>query len=330
MVINMKTGKIKFSNGEQDVSKIILGTCYFGTDISREVSFDMMDAYYNAGGRAFDTARVYGQNSDGLSVSEQTVGEWINSRGVRHEVTLITKGSHPPIGKMHTSRLSKECIHSDAAASLRDLGSDYIDIYFLHRDDEKLPVSEIMDALHELVETGSVRAIGASNWSLSRILEANRYAAENGKTPFTVSEIQWSLASCTSEAWGDDTLVCMTDCEYDEYIKSGIPVFAFSPQAKGLFSKYISGGRESLNKKIVDRFLTDNNLEKIEAVRKMSDETGLSPAALAIAYITCNRLSGFAVIGCSSCSQLDDSLTAAEIEIDSNSLIKTEVSLNDA
>lgn len=316
----MRSGFVRTADGKLSLSKIVLGTCYFGTDIPEDVSYDMLDAYYAAGGRTLDTARAYGQDADGRSASEQTVGNWIQTRGLREEITLVTKGGHPHFSDMHASRLSEAEIYADFEASLRDLSADRVDVYFLHRDDASIPVGRIMDILDRLVKEGRVRALGASNWSVSRILEANAYALEKGKTPFTVSQIQWSLAASTPEAWNDDTLVCMTDEEYAAYLRAGIPVMAYSPQAKGIFSKYIAGGEAALGHKIRERFLTEENLRRIERVRTLSELSGLSPAAVALAYITCNPLEGFAIVGCSSVAQLRDSLSAADLELNISTL----------
>lgn len=302
------------------MSKIVLGTAYYGNGIPKKQAFDLLDRYYYYGGRTLDTARIYGINSGGFSLSELTVGEWVSLRGVRDEVTIVSKGGHPPFGHMDHSRLDRESLHADCAASLRDLDMEHIDVYFLHRDDERLPVGPIMDALHELVEAGKVRALGASNWSIERINQANEYAKANGKTPFAISQIQWSLAVCTPEMMGDKTLVCMNDHEYKGYLEAGIPVMAFSPQAKGLFSKYIAGGQEALNDKIKTRFLNEENLCRIERVRSLSERVGYSPAALALSYITCNKLDGYAIVGCSSVEQLEDSLSADLLDISADSL----------
>lgn len=316
----MRKGIVRATGGDLSLSKIVLGTCYYGTDIPKDIAYDMLDMYYAAGGRTLDTARVYGLDAAERSASERTVGDWMKSRGVRDEMLLVTKGGHPQLYDLHVSRLSEGEIYADFEASMRDLSTDRADVYFLHRDDTSIPVGEIMNILDRLVKEGRVRALGASNWSLSRILEANAYALEKGKTPFSVSQIQWSLAHSTPEAWNDDTLVCMTDAEYAGYLKAGIPVMAYSPQAKGIFSKYIAGGEAALGRKIRERFLTDLNLRRIERVRALSAESGLSPAAIALGYITCNPLEGFAIVGCSSAAQLRDSLSAADLEMDISAL----------
>lgn len=316
----MRRGCIRAADGSVSLSKIVLGTCYFGTDIPEEVSYEMLDMYYAAGGRTLDTARAYGQDREGRSASERTIGKWMKDRGVREEITLVTKGGHPQFHDLHLSRLGEREICADFEASMRDLSTDRAEVYFLHRDDVSIPVGRIMDVLDRLVKAGGVRALGASNWSLDRILEANAYALENGKTPFSVSQIQWSLAHSTPAAWNDDTLVCMTDAEYAGYLRAGIPVMAYSPQAKGIFSKYIAGGEAALNRKIRERFLTETNLRRIERVRAFAQKTGLSPAAVALSYVTCNPLEGFAIVGCSNAEQLRDSLSAADLELDISAL----------
>lgn len=318
----MKTGYITGAKGKIALSKIVLGTSYYGTGINQKDAYALLDKYYLCGGRTLDTARIYGINEAGFSASELTIGEWMSLRGVRSEITLISKGGHPPFGKMDQSRLDRESLHSDCNASLRDLGTDYIDLYFLHRDDERLPVGPIMDALHELVEAGKVRALGASNWRIERILQANAYAKANGKTPFSISQIQWSLAHCTPEAVGDPTLVCMDDAEYSKYLEAGLPVMAFASQAKGLFSKYIAGGEAALNEKIRQRFLTEENLHRIDRVQRLSERTGYSPAAITLSYITCNAVDGYAIVGCSNVDQLMDSLSADLLDLDPDTLLK--------
>lgn len=311
----MKTISICAARPEEppiSMSSLVLGTCYFSTGISRDESFALMDRCFELGGRTLDTARVYADwLENGESASERTVGAWLRERGVRREITLVTKGGHPHAGK---SRLRRADLREDMARSVDCLGCAP-DVYFLHRDDTSIPVGEIVDVLDELVREGMTRAVGASNWSLGRILEANEYAERNGRSPFTVSQIQWSLAAATPESWGDPTLVCMTREEYAGYLRRGIPVMAFSPQAKGFFSKFIAGGPDAINSKIRQRFVTPENLARAERLREFCARRGISPAAGALAYLTCNALPAAAILGCSNVAQLEDSMTAADLQI---------------
>ncbi len=311
----MRFADIKDHNGNEiAVSRIILGTALFGAAMSREESFDIMDTYFAHGGRAFDTARVYSDwLPNGHNASERTVGEWIRARDCRSEVVLMTKGAHPSFADMHKSRLSPEEIRADFHESLRILQTDYVDVYFLHRDDEAVPVSVIVDTLDEFVKTGKARMLGASNWRAERILEANEYARASGRTPFSVSEIQWSYAVCTPrESFGDDTLVCMDEKQMELYRRSGIPVFAFSSQAHGVFS---CGYKEDLSD-LADKhkcFYSEENVQRYQALLKKCRETGRTPSQTALDYITENdEVKGFAIVGCSKKAQLLEALAAAE------------------
>jgi aryl-alcohol dehydrogenase-like predicted oxidoreductase len=106
-------------NNSLKLSSIILGSCYFGTEISEEESFKMLDKYYELGGRTIDTARVYASWLEGgESASEKTIGKWLKSRNLQEEMTVVTKGGHPPIGDMLRSRLDRDSIFYDIEKSL--------------------------------------------------------------------------------------------------------------------------------------------------------------------------------------------------------------------
>jgi len=287
-------------------SKIVLGTAYFTPAVS-ETAFEVMDAYYARGGRTLDTARVYGGwDPAGIGAAESVVGAWLAARKPA-DVTLITKGAHPTVGDMHDSRLDRDSVLSDAEASVNALGR-VPDLWFLHRDDLSRTVGEIAETLKELVNSGFARQVGASNWTFARIAAYNAYAAEHDCPPFAASQIQWSYARTTPEAYGDDTLICMNDEEYKAYLTHQFPVFAFSSQAKGFFSKAIANGVENLPEKARHRFVTAENLKKLEIIRRKSKKTGLTPAAAALQYITSNSVPACAIAAFSSVAQLEDSI----------------------
>ena len=235
-------------DGEIRLDKVILGASSFGANISKELSYQMMDRYYEIGGRTIDTARFYAMwIHNGISKSEKTVGDWLRDRDVRDQMTIITKGGHPEYRNMQYSRLAPECIEYDINTSLCVLDLDYVDIYCLHRDDERIPVGEIVDVMDNVVKEGFARSIGVSNWSAKRLNEANEYARKHNRTPFTSSQIQWNMAHCTREDMLDKTLYFMDDEEYKLYKENKIPVMAYSPQAVGFFSKYLESGEEKLS-----------------------------------------------------------------------------------
>lgn len=293
-------------------SKIALGSTNFGTTISQSTAWHMLDAFFLDQGKTLDTARVYGQtDSEGRSTSERIIGQWIRKNGIRNQITLITKGLHPSPGG--SSRFSYKNLMLDINRSREVLETDFFDLWFFHRDDPSLPVSEIMEMVAPLVQSGVIRALGASNWTVSRIEEANQYAQEHKLPLFIASEIQWSLATSTPAAWGDQTLVCMDETSLAWYRQQNMPVFAYSSQARGFFSKAIEHGFARLQEKTRTRFYSAENLKKLERVRTLATNLHLSPAAIVTAYITNETPSSVAIVGCSSVEQLKDTLSGGDV-----------------
>ena len=155
-------------------------------------------------------------------------------RCVAHNALLLLASATPSVesrykaqqGKYHyfelKERYALSLIHIlwyDLEQSLDALQTDYIDLYWLHRDHLSTSVEEIVDTLNEFADKGLVRCFGVSNWTTERLLEANTYAKRAGKLGFSASQIQWSLAACTPQTWGDDTLVCMTDQIRADYLR---------------------------------------------------------------------------------------------------------------
>ncbi len=312
----MKHLELRTSDSCMKISKLVLGTDYFGTGVSESEAFKIMDIYQEAGGNCLDTARMYASwLPGGEGASERTLGKWMKTRGCQNKMIISTKGGHPQLNDMNRGRLSQKEIESDLDESLKVLGVDYIDIYWLHRDDVSRPVEDIAATMTKLIRKGKIRAAGCSNWKSDRIEELNQFAAENGMEPFAASQIQWSLASSTPEAHDDSTLVCMNEKEYEWYLKNKLPVFAFSSQAKGFFTKVVKQGIEVVSQKAYSRFATADNFSRLERVKRYADESGLSVSAVVLGYITENRFPAAAIIGCKNCEQLEDSLTAADVSI---------------
>ena len=273
----------------------------------------LLDMYVDAGGTSIDTARMY---SEGFT--EEFIGAWMKKRSNRDKLVITTKGAHPPVSDMTHSRLDRESILSDIKESLAALGTDYTDVYLLHRDDRSLPVEGIVDTLDELVQKGYAKVCGVSNWQTDRIAVANAYAEKAGKAKIGVSQINFSLAETTPEIIGDKTLVCMNETEYMAYQNMEMPVMAFSAQAKGFFAKYAAG--ENLSEKAKSRFLCEKNEKRAKRVMEVAKETGCSPAAVVLGYLTCNNLPVSAVFSCRTEEQMKDSLTAMQIKLDKKTI----------
>ena len=258
---------------------LALGTAPFGTGIPRDTAFSIMDAYADLGGNLLDTAAVYG-----MGVSEQVIGDWMRSRALRNNMVISTKGGHPSLPDW-SRRISDREIRSDLEASLRYLQTDRVDIYFLHRDDEEQPVEAIMPILDRLVREGKTRLIGASNWTASRICEANDFARQNGMAEFSVSQIFHNGAVINKEGVYDPTLVAMDDIQHAGYAENGMPVMAYTAQAQGLFSHIRDKGYEGLSEGMAKTYLNPATRARAEKILAVSAEAGLSPTAVSLAYL---------------------------------------------
>jgi aryl-alcohol dehydrogenase-like predicted oxidoreductase len=176
-------------------SRIVLGSVFFGTDISREHSFAVMDAYAKGGGNFIDTANGYALwLPGGVGASELTIGAWLRERGVRDRMIIATKGGHPRGDSGEFGDLSRPEIEKDLGQSLERLAVDAIDLFWLHRDQPTRPVSEIMEMLADIRESGRIRAYGVSNWELDRIEAANAYAKAHDLPPLAAHQPPFSLA----------------------------------------------------------------------------------------------------------------------------------------
>ena len=288
---------------------LALGTAPFGTGIPHDIAFTILDALTDLGGNLIDTAAVYG-----MGVSEQTLGEWMRLRGSRDRVVISTKGGHPSIPDW-TRRITETDIRADMEASLRYLGTDYVDIYFRHRDDESKPVEEIMPVLDTLVREGKTRLIGASNWTVSRINEANIFAKANGMAEFSVSQIFHNAAFINKARVYDPTLVVMDSTEHEGYAESGIPVMAYTSQAQGLFSYIRENGYGGLPEGMTRTYLNPNTVARAERILTVSSETGVSPTAVSLAYLLHDRkVRIYPILGISRVERLDEAFSVFNLD----------------
>ncbi|MFF9069484.1 aldo/keto reductase [Streptomyces sp. NPDC014891] len=175
------------------VFPLALGGNVFGWTADEDQSFAVLDAYTAAGGNFVDSADVYSAWAEGNrgGESETVIGRWLAARGNRADVVVATKvGAHP-----HFKGLSAPTVKAAAEASLRRLGTDYIDLYYTHFDDESVPVEEIVTALDQLVKAGTVRAVAASNISPERLRASLDFAESEGLTRYVALQPHYNLVS---------------------------------------------------------------------------------------------------------------------------------------
>ncbi|WP_274651072.1 aldo/keto reductase [Paenibacillus humicola] len=296
-------------------SVICLGTSKYGDTIDKRTAYEIMDRFSAAGGTFLDTAKVYGEWVPGKrSLSEEIIGDWLADRKNRHDIVLATKGGHPDLDTMDVSKLSREDIAYDVEASLRHLKTDYIDLYWLHRDDPARPVEELVDTLNELVRQGKIRYFGCSNWRSDRIDAAQEYAAKHGLQAFAANQNKWSLAVYPQPK--DPSMVAMDRDEYAYHHRTGLTAVPYNAQAGGFFSgKYtadmLRASAEQTNK--AGELRTAQNIARLEKAAGLGRRLGLSLTQVSLGYLLSRPFPVFPICGCSNPAQAADSCSAGDV-----------------
>lgn len=308
-------------NTDLNPSVIVLGTHEYGSGVSPENAFELLDIYLDAGGRLIDTADQYADwQCEEMGKSESTIGEWLKSRKVRDKIILATKGG----SQSHIwpyPRLAKDELYENLMLSLERLGVDFVDLFWLHVDDWNRSVEEILDTLESFRKEGLLRYYGASNWMAFRLQEAHRCAQGNGYQGFVGSQIHWSLADYNSKNDGYTTHVIMDDTIYQYHLDTGLAQFPYTPQASGFFSgKYSSGNPSFGRTEIFNNYNLERNWIRLERAQKLAAELNCSANQIALAYLTNQPFSSFPIVGCWRIEQLLDALSAGDIVLSANQL----------
>lgn len=299
---------------DKPVSRLVQGTLTVSTD-DLESSVDFLDGIRALGCNTFDTAPVYGNGK-----AERALGAWMDRRGNRSDVFILSKGGHPNADRRH--RVTVFDVASDLFDSLARLKTDYIDLYMLHRDDPEVPVGPLVEALNEHVSEGRIRAFGGSNWSVNRIREANLYAREHGLTPFVASSPNFSLAVRVKEIWEG----CLSISgpwgagERAWYRESQMPVFSWSSLAQGFFSGLLT--RDNINETANEMtqgcahvYGYEENFTRLERATELANERGKTVAQIALAYLFNQPLNVYTVSGSRSVEESRLSREAMEIRL---------------
>lgn len=288
---------------EKRVSRLVMGSMVCSTD-RMGLTYELLDAYTSAGGNCIDTAHVYNGGK-----SERAVGAWLADRGARSDIALIGKGAHP---YWTEPRVDPENIGRDIAESLERVGTDYIDLYLLHRDNPVVAVGPIVECLHAHREAGRIRAYGGSNWTTARLDEANAYAAAHGLTPFVASSPNLSLATVNEPMWGGCLSVSAEDRAW--YTRRQMALFAWSSQASGFFAGiYLPGAEEP--KDIVRVYYSEGNWERLRRARELADTKGTTAQAIALSWVLHQPFPVFPLIGPRTVDELEQSLAALSVAL---------------
>lgn len=295
-------------------SVVCLGAAPLGVSLPQDTAFALLDAFVEAGGNFIDTALVYGEwLPDGKGLSERTVGAWLSARHRREMLILSTKGGHPRLATMDIPRLSEADLSSDLDQSLRNLQTDSIDLYWVHRDDPNRSVAEILESLQRQVQAGKIRAFGCSNWHVERIQEAQAYAAAHQMPAFVGNQLMWSLAAPNPESFTDPTIVAMDAQTYAYHWASGLPAMAYTSQAHGFFPKLEHAPLEALPESLRSVYGNALNLARLSRLKTVANELSLPMSTVSLAYITSHPFPTYALTSCSTLDQLATNVLAGDV-----------------
>ncbi len=293
------------------ISRIVLGTAWFGTNIPEEQAFGLMDRYAACGGNLLDSAHMYARwVPDGAGKSETTVGRWLKQ--AKPEGMLIaTKGAD--------RGMTRDGIRQQLTESLERLGLDRIDFYWLHSDDPKVPAGDILEWLNELVKEGFFPAFGCSNWRVPRIVEAAEYARQKNIQGFSASQISWSLAMAIPEIAATLPQVFMDEATLEFHRQQDLPIVAYSSQAGGFFAGNYdpagptAGGKPNPN--IVRLFGSKMNYARLAAANAIAAQKGCSANQVSLAWMLHQSFPACAIVGANTPDRVADSCGAGDVEL---------------
>ena len=302
-----------FSFSEVSPSRLVFGTIPLHED-NLEASFELLDAAWETGYTAFDTAALYGGGS-----SERVLGKWMEARGNRNAIFVIGKGAHHNADRR---RVTPHDITTDLFDSLARQRHDYIDLHFLHRDDPECDVGPIVEILNEHHASGRVHAFGGSNWSARRIFDANEYAHKNGLIPFTASSPNLSLAVQAQPPWEGCLSLAGPAGTADRawYRQQKMPLFCWSSLAGGFFSGKLTQDnaeamREEFPPSFTDSYYTAENFERLKRVQWLSTEKQLSVAPIALAWVLHQDLDIYALVSPRNATECQANTAVFDIEL---------------
>jgi len=279
---------------DKPVSRLVMGC---DNQPSMSHASVMWDNYFEQGGNCFDTAFIYGGGA-----METLLGHWHQQRHIREDLVIIGKGAHTPDNY-------PEAIAPQLDISLERLQTDYVDLYFLHRDNLDLPVGDFVEALNEEVQRGRIRAFGGSNWTLERVQAANEYAQNKGLQGFSAVSNNFSLARMREPIW-PGTVACST-AEYMRYLEqSQLALMPWSSQARGFFTPWadqVIAQIDAENPAVttmqptVDElrrvWFSEENFQRRERAARLAERYGVSMINIALAYVLRQPFPTFALVG---------------------------------
>lgn len=315
------------------VYRVGLGTMQFGWSVDEAGSFEVLDAYAEAGGNFIDTADCYSSWSSSMGgpvnaggVSEEIIGRWLAARGNRDEMVIATKvraAMGVEFADTRSTRaqregLSRRWIIRACEDSLRRLGVDHIDLYQAHFLDPLVPIEETLGAFTDLVRAGKVRYLGCSNFSAWRIIEALWASDRHGLEKFVSVQPEYSLLDPTRS---DVEMELAPACE-----RHGVGMIPYSPLGGGLLTgKYRRGAPLPSSVRAEENASTrisDKNWDIIETLVAVADELGRTPAQTAIGWLRAKPWVTSPIVGANTPAQLRNTIEGLDAELPAQALAR--------
>ncbi len=273
--------------------------------------FRLLDELWEMGLNAYDCAAIYG---------EAELGAYLTARKRRQEAVIVTKCAHP---NRYRNRVTPFDMESDLHDSLAKLQTDHIDIYLLHRDDVKVPVQTVIETMNRFQREGKIGIFGASNWTVERIVEANRFAGENGYQGFSVISPNFGLAHQVQDLWGwGSTTLTGPEHEADRRWcrENQIPVLAYSSMAHGFFSGKFHSDEPEKAEMVLDAFAkkgyyAPENMERLRRAELLAEKYGCPVASIAIGYLFGQGLNVFPILSGAKPERFREALAAVELPL---------------
>lgn len=286
--------------------RLCFGGNVFGWTLDRDGSFAILDAFYEAGGRMIDTAEGYSSWVPGNKggESEAIIGEWMESRGVRKDMLIGTKTGMggPPYA------LQPEKVAAALEGSLERLRTDYVDLYYAHRDDLTTPLDEVVAGFDALVKAGKARELGASNYTAQRLTEVTDLAEQTGATGFTVLQPQYNLV------WRHEYEGALQDL----CVARGIAALPYYGLASGFLSGKFRQPEDwagSPRAHALGEFAANGGWAVLEALDAVAAETGAAVAQVAITWLGAQPGVAAPLVSATKPEQLADLIAAAKLEL---------------
>ena len=296
------------------VAPLCLGGNVFGWTADEAMSFRLLDGFVDAGFNFIDTADVYSKWAPGHhgGESETIIGDWLKRRGKRDDVVIATKvGSEMGPRK---KGLSKDYIARAVEDSLRRLGTDYIDLYQSHRDDEGTPIEETLEAYGALIKAGKVRAIGASNFTPERLAASLAASERHGLPRYETLQPEYNLMARDFEK--ELAPLCA---------RHEVGVIPYYGLASGfLTGKYRSKAdlKQSPRGEDVAAYLNERGFKVLDALDAVAKRHGATPAQVALAWLMTKVTAPIA--SATNLKQLGDLTASARLELDASDIARLE------